>query len=164
VRLTADDPFKDPAIIDEIVSAFVCGDGKFDYVSNMIQPTYPEGMEVEVFSFAALECTWREAALVTEREHVTPYFWLNTGRFRLCNVAAPVDYSKLRWTVDTESDLEFARAVYAELYQGQIFSMQQMIDLLHRRPELAEINSGHIRYEGFWNSYFAETKAVEGEH
>lgn len=160
VRLTADDPFKDPSIIDEIVRTFVDARGEWDYVSNLIQASYPEGMEVEVFSFAALECAWNCAELKTEREHVTPFLWMHPERFRLCNVLSPVDLSKFRWTLDTERDLAFTRAVYAELYQGDSFSMEKMLELLYRRPDLAELNSGGIRYESFWKSYSAETQGM----
>lgn len=71
VRLTSDCPLIDPAIIDHIIQ--YCIDNDFDYVSNGMHPTYPDGMDTEVFKFSALETAWKEANLQSEREHVTPY-------------------------------------------------------------------------------------------
>ena len=73
VRITADDPLKDPKVIDRAVTIFNSND--YDYVSNTINPTFPEGIDVEVFSFSALSRAEHEAKKESEREHVTPYIY-----------------------------------------------------------------------------------------
>ena len=107
VRITADCPLIDPAVIDRVLERFERGD--CDYVSNVVRYTYPDGLDTEVFSLAALERAWREAGKPSEREHVTPY--LRTDRFRTASVESetPVSPSQYRWTVDHPADLKFAR-------------------------------------------------------
>jgi spore coat polysaccharide biosynthesis protein SpsF len=151
VRITADDPFKDPDIMDEIVSAFL-DNGELDYVSNTLVPTFPEGLDIEVFSKAALDVTWREARLGSEREHVTPFIWKNPERFRLLNIRSSEDNSALRWTIDYPADLAFARAVYGRLYRGGVFRTEDIFDLLGREPDLVAINQGVVRNTGYVNS------------
>ena len=84
---------------------------------------------------------------------MTPYIWSHPELFRLGNVESEEDLSHLRWTVDTEADLRFAREVYARLYRGQVFFMQDVLDLLSAEPELAKINEGIPRYEGLFKSW-----------
>lgn len=158
VRITADDPFKDPHIIGEVLDLYLAAEGELDYISNTIKPTYPEGLDVEVFSFAALQRSWNEAKLAYEREHVTPYMWTHPEHFRLRNVEHTQDLSGLRWTLDTPEDLQFTRCVYAELYSGKPFFMQDILNLLRRRPEIAKLNSGHRRLEAFWTDVAEQTR------
>ena len=148
VRVTADDPFKDPQVIDKVVNHLLTHP-ELDYCSNTIEPTYPEGLDIEVFTFQALERAWNEAKLTSEREHVTPYIWKNPGKFNIHNVRHIHDLSALRWTLDYEEDLQFTREVYARLYRGQIFLMDEILALLAREPQLLEINQGKVRNAGY---------------
>lgn len=152
VRITPDDPFKDPNVIDKIINYYLLHRGDVDYVSNTIYPTYPEGLDVEIFSFKALEKAWKEAKKPSEREHVTPYIWNHPELFRLANVENKKDLSHLRWTLDNERDLKFAREVYKTLYKGNIFLMEDILNLLTENPELIEINKGAVRNEGYKKS------------
>jgi spore coat polysaccharide biosynthesis protein SpsF (cytidylyltransferase family) len=138
VRITADDPFKDPEVIDLIITELL--KANFDYVSNTIEPTYPEGLDIEVFSFAALERAWQEARLPSEREHVTPYIWKHPEIFKSANIRHRADLSHLRWTLDYEEDLRFTREVYARLHQKGVFLMNDILALLQAEPELSKIN------------------------
>src|SRR5262249_20462120 len=122
VRITPDDPFKDSEIIDAMVERAIL-DERLDYVSNTMKPTYPEGLDVEVFRFEALERAWRGARRQSEREHVTPYIWNRPGEFQVLNVTNDTNLSHLRWTIDYPEDLEFARQIYCRLYRGQVFHM-----------------------------------------
>ena len=115
VRITPDNPFNDPEVTDKVIGYYLKHRDDFDYVSNNIRPTYPEGLDVEVFSFAALEKAWQEAKRPSEREHVTPYIWNHPELFRLANVENDEDLSHHRWTLDYEKDLRFTREVYARL-------------------------------------------------
>jgi len=148
VRVTADDPFKDPAVIDEVVRRLL-DDPSLDYASNTLEPTYPEGLDIEAFTFSALERAWKEASLQSDREHVTPYIWRNPQDFRIASVRHSSDLSSLRWTIDYEPDLLFAREIYARLYRGQVFLMPEILALLASEPCLADINSGFERNVGY---------------
>jgi len=152
VRVTADDPFKDPEVLDRIVGQILTHP-KLAYASNTIEPTYPEGLDIEVFTVGALEQAWREAHLPSEREHVTPYIWKNADQFTLTNIRHNTDLSHLRWTLDYEEDLRFTREVYARLHKpGEIFLMENVLALLEREPELGKINMGILRNEGYLKS------------
>jgi len=157
VRITADCPLIDPAVIDKILERFERGD--CDYVSNIFRYTYPDGLDTEVFSFAALERAWLEARKPSEREHVTPY--LRTEKFRTANVESevPVAPGRYRWTVDHPADLEFVRKVYAAFSGNGDFGFKQVFDLLKERPDLATIQVETISNEGYYKSLYQQANA-----
>lgn len=157
VRLTADCPLLDPAVSGRVLARFAQGD--VDYACNTQPPTFPDGLDTEVFSFAALERAWREATLTSEREHVTPYIWKNPSIFRLANVTHDTDFSALRWTVDEPCDLEFVRAVYGYL-GAAAFGMEDVLNLLQAHPELQELNTDVARNEGYQKSLQQEREAI----
>jgi len=150
VRLTADCPLLDPVVIDQVVEVFRSGD--YDYVSNALEPTYPDGLDAEVLRFRALEQAWQEARWQTEREYPTAYIFKHPELFRLRNVRHDVDLSDLRWTVDEPDDLEFVRRVYQHLGPEPSFGMQEILNLLRQHPELKQINAGIERNEGYQKS------------
>ncbi len=155
VRITADCPFIDPDIIDRVVGAYLDGDA--EYVSNTLTHTFPDGLDTEVFSMAALETAWKEATRKPEREHVTPYLKLS-GRFAVRNVHAEPDDPppNLRLTVDEPADLEFTRSLYAALDGNVAFSISDLAKLLQKRPELAVLNRGIVRNQGYYKSLISE--------
>ena len=160
VRITGDDPFKDPEVIDLIVGHLLAHK-ELDYVSNTIDPTYPEGVDTEAFTFEALERTWREAKLLSEREHVTPYIYKNPEKFAFQNIRHKNDLSHLRWTIDYEEDLRFAREVCSRLDGKSNFTMGDILALLEKEPELANINRGIERNAGYQASLERETEASQ---
>ncbi len=103
VRMTMDCPLIDPTVIDRVVETYL--DGHYDFVANNLEPTFPHGLDLEVFSREALETADREAVRPFEREHVTPFIRDHPARFRLANVRSPRDLHQLRWTVDYPEDL-----------------------------------------------------------
>jgi spore coat polysaccharide biosynthesis protein SpsF len=149
VRLTADCPVLDPAVIDRVVTLF-WHEG-CDYASNVDPPTFPDGLDAEVFSRAALELADLKARLPSEREHVTPYIRNHPEVFRAANLANTPDLSKLRWTVDVPSDLEFIRVIYRALGSSE-FGMDDMLSLLAEHPGLSKINDEIARNEGYAKS------------
>lgn len=150
VRVTPDCPLMDPRLLDTMIEVY--RSGRYDYVANAFPRTYPDGLDVEVFSLAALEQAWREARLASEREHVTPYL-RTSGRFRVFNVENAVDLSHLKWSVDTAADLEFVRAVFEKLYdRGKVFHLDEVLALLEEHPELEAINSQSVTNEGYYRS------------
>lgn len=151
VRLTADDPFKDPEVISLVVRALM-NDHTLDYVSNTLDPTFPEGLDVEALTTDALEQAQRHARLPSEREHVTPFIWQHPERFRVANIRHDPDLSHLRWTIDYEEDLDFAREVYARLYRGNVFVMRDVLQLLEAEPGLSRTNATIPRNVGYYRS------------
>lgn len=152
VRITADCPLHDPHIIDLVIQKYK--NGSYDYISNTNPPSYPDGIDVEVFSFSALENAWNNAKLSSEREHVTPYIKKNINSFRVGNVQNEIDLSGLRWTLDQEEDFRFIQTVYKELNgsKNDIFYMHDILELIDRHPELIKVNSDIIRNEGYLKS------------
>lgn len=148
-RFTADCPLLDPAVIRTVVNAF--DPARHDYVSNAIERTYPDGLDTEVFSMAALTRARNEAKLPSEREHVTPYLHKHPELFRIKHVTQSEDLSALRWTVDEPRDLAFVRAIFAELGNG-VFGQEEVLALLARKPELQAMNEGIICNEGYKKS------------
>jgi spore coat polysaccharide biosynthesis protein SpsF len=107
IRLTSDCPLIDPQIIDDTFDFFM-KEGN-DYVSNTLKPTFPDGMDVEVMKFTALENAWKNASLKSEREHVTPYIWKNStffkvNKFTSSSFESGVNNSNIRLTVDNLDD------------------------------------------------------------
>ena len=116
--------------------------------------TYPDGCDVEIFSFKALEKMWRECKDPVYTEHVTPYFKVS-GKFRIKNVEnkTPVDSRQYKWSIDRDDDLRFARKVYQHLYKKERpFSMKSILGLLEKHPEIKKINSSAIVDEGDFKS------------
>ncbi len=149
VRLTADCPLLDPDVIDRVIETFFRGG--YDYVSNMLECSYPDGLDTEVFSFEALERAWREAKLKSEREHVTPYIRNHPELFRLGNVSHMENISHMRWTVDDPRDIDFVRSVFERLGNSH-FGMKEILNLLKKHPELSAKNAGIERNEGYLKS------------
>lgn len=150
VRITADDPFKDASIIDQVINLYQ--NQNIDFAYNNKPPSFPEGMDTEVFSFAALKKAHAEAKDPFEREHVTQYFFRHPELFKQANLAYSTDLSYLRWTVDTPKDLKLAEAVYDELFQKKPnFNMQDILDLISKKRELASLNTG-VERSAMYNS------------
>ena len=139
VRVTSDCPLIDPELVDETVEVF--RDEHADYASNVFPRTYPRGLDTEVFTFDALDRAWREAREPHQREHVTPYLYEHPQIFKLASLSGAADYSRYRWTLDTREDLELLRAIYSRFDGGDDFSWQEVLRLMEREPELAELNS-----------------------
>lgn len=151
VRITGDCPLIDPRIVEKVINVY--RDGKWDYVSNTIERTFPDGLDVEVFSFSALEEAWQKTTLMSEREHVTPYIWKNRECFKQAQVTQKNDLSDLRWTVDEPEDLEVVRRIYQALFEeGRVFLMKDVLRLIAQHPELSTINSGFVSNEGYLKS------------
>ena len=159
VRLTGDCPLADPELIDRVIQFYF--DSASDYVSNCLEPTFPDGLDAEVFSLAALEEAWKNGSLKSEREHVTPYITGHPEKFNLANLSNEKNLSDLRWTVDEPEDFDFARAVYERLYQrNPRFGMNDILALLDDDPQLGRINQGFTRNEGLAKS-LAEDEVLE---
>lgn len=143
VRVTADNPLIEPQIIDSIISSYL--NYHWDYGSNTLKRTYPRGLDVEVFSFKALQTAAECAKEPSEKEHVTPYFYRHPEKFRLGNVAHTKDYSAYRFTVDTEEDFQLIQQMIEALSSSwPNFTLNDLIELLNKHPEWKKINA-HIK-------------------
>lgn len=157
VRVTADDPLKDPEVIAQAL-ALCASSPEVDYASNTLQPTYPEGLDIEVVRFRTLERAAREAKLPSEREHVMPYVWKNPDRFVLRGFTMQPDLSHWRWTVDKPADLDLVRRIFAHFADQPLVGHQAVIAWLNDNSELLAINAGTIRHEGYFKILATEQK------
>jgi len=151
VRITADCPLLDPEITEKVIDLFF--EGGYDYVSNTNPPTFPDGLDVGVLSFGALEKTWKKAKLKSDREHVVTYIIKNPETFKTGNLRHKKDISHLRLTLDEAKDLELIKKVYKQLYsKNPFFGLGKIMELFENKPDLAEINSSIERNEGYKKS------------
>ncbi len=153
VRITSDCPLIDANLIDEVIKG--CLKEACDYASNTINPTFPDGVDIEVFSFYALEKAWVNASLQSELEHVTPYIWKNckhhNGKlFKSFSYESDKDYSSFRLTVDEINDFELVKILIENL--GGDKPWKNYIEYLEQHPEILKINSSISRNEGFRKS------------
>ena len=141
VRITADDPFKEPKVIDAVITKLI--EGGYDHVTNNLPPSFPEGLDCEAFKKEALDRSEKEAETAFEREHVTQYIYHHPEIFKIGNVSNPKNLSHLRWTIDKEVDFEMVKAVYAHRNPKNkgILLMDEILDILKANPEIAKINS-----------------------
>ena len=144
VRITSDCPLIDPKVLDEVIRCYVNND--YDIVSNagsdLSKRTYPRGLDTEVFSFKILESAFTNAEETYQREHVTPYIYENSSS--VYHYKNDIDYSKHRWTLDTDEDFNLISEIYNHLYHGEHdFYLRDIVKLFEVKPELFNINA-HI--------------------
>ena len=141
VRITADCPLVDPAVIDQTVNALT-NDPSVVYAATRMpeERTFPVGIDVEVFRLDGLESAARLARKAYQREHVTPWFYDGSQSGSIVHVKASRDLGNHRWTVDTPEDLEFMRALWPEL-RSDIVGYIEIANILASHPEIQILNS-----------------------
>lgn len=155
VRLTADCPLADPELIDSVIQYHLAGD--FDYSSNVLEPRYPDGLDVEVFRYRCLQEAWSEATLPSQREHVSPFINQQPTRYRLGSYRNAEDWSGYRWTVDEPADFDMVEQVYKALWVVKpAFTTADILHLLAQQPAIAAINRGGMRNAGYQKSLAAD--------
>lgn len=147
MRVTSDCPLIDPALCGAIIA--LRQERAADYACNNMSPSWPHGLDAEVFTRAALDLAYDQAVRPSEREHVTP-FMRNHPDFTLANLPCPLaDTQHHRWTLDTPEDLAFLRALWPLLPAGPAgWDWRVPLALVQADPELAAINAGQHRYAG----------------
>jgi spore coat polysaccharide biosynthesis protein SpsF len=153
VRLTSDCPLIDGAVVDKVIEQFL--QAKVDYASNCLFPTFPDGMDTEVFTFAALEKAWKEAELTSEREHVTPFIWKNSdikggNKFMALSVERKPSWSDFRVTLDQQEDYDVLKHLVKHV--GEQGSMENYVEFLKGHPDIRKINSFIGTNEGYKKS------------
>lgn len=142
VRITSDCPLIDPNVINDMIDFYINHD--YQMISNagadLSKRTFPRGLDVEIFSIDALRNAYLNAKEQYQREHVTPFIYENYNEvFYYLN---DLDYSKYRWTLDTEEDWKLINKIYQYLYNGEhSFFLRDIIKLMNEKPELVEINA-----------------------
>jgi spore coat polysaccharide biosynthesis protein SpsF len=152
VRLTADCPLIDSALIDQVIEFTI--NNKLDYCSNTLEITYPDGQDVEVFKFFCLEKAWNSAKISSEREHVTPYIWKNSTTkggsiFQSGNFSQGFNFGDLRMTVDEPADFELIKILVEQLGKEKTWHEYANYILENK---LFMINNNIVRNEGFLKS------------
>tara|TARA_B100001765_G_C19485574_1_gene331099 strand:+ start:43 stop:813 length:771 start_codon:yes stop_codon:yes gene_type:complete len=150
VRITGDCPLVDPILLDKMVEFYQAND--YDYMSNTIERTFPDGLDIEIFSSEVLKISNKEAKWLSEREHVTPYILKNQNDFRIYNYKNKQNLSNLRWCVDEEDDLIMIRKIFQEMRPNQFFSTDDALKIILKRPDISKINSGIMTNEGYEKS------------
>ena len=138
VRITADCPLIDPEIVDQVITLF--RDSGVDYCAT--NTTFADGLDVEVFSFQALETAWQNGQTKPDREHVSPYI-RNSGLFTTKFLDCPIDLPHCRWTVDEPEDYQVVKQVFEHFAPNLDFSWQEIWQLQQQHPEIF-IHNQHI--------------------
>ncbi len=139
VRLTADCPLTDPALIDAVIAHQIAGGA--DYTSNSVERSFADGLDVEVMRWDTLFRAAAEAPPGPAREHVTMHIYRHPAEFRLAAFTQGTDQSHWRWTVDTPDDFAMVARVYAALYPGKpAFDAADVEKFLRAHPDVAALN------------------------
>ena len=145
VRITGDCPLIEPAVVDAVIETHTSKAA--DYTSNISPPTFPDGLDTEVFTFAALKRAHSEASQQHEREHVTPYI-RESGNFNIANHENATDKSSERWTVDEPSDLIVIRNIVKHFEHNVDFNWHEVLQLKQDHPKIFHENQFLVRNEG----------------
>lgn len=149
VRLTSDCPLFDWRLLDEAIDEL---DPESDDLCSYTE-TFPDGEDLEIIKFSALEEMWKNAKLASEREHVTLYVKKRPDQYKLQNYECKLGNLKSeRWTLDEAEDLDVIRAIYAHFSPRTDFSMQEIYEFLQENQEIREINQKYVRNEGLLKS------------
>jgi glutamate-1-semialdehyde 2,1-aminomutase len=145
VRITGDCPLVDPGLVDEAIRRFKSAG--VDYFSNVSPPSYPDGLDIEVCTFKALDQASRETSKPFDREHVTPYM-RESGKFNNSSMQHSQDLSALRWTVDEPADFAVIEKVFQHFHPRTDFTWGEVLSLQQEQPDFFNINQHIIRNEG----------------
>lgn len=145
VRVTSDCPLIDPVEIDRFIQYYMENTGRYDYVADCPDRSYPWGMGTEVCSFKALQRAHEYAKSKIEREHVTPYIYLHPEIFHLGYCPYKENQRDYRLTIDTPEDFKLISKIIENLYPfNPDFSIRDILNLLQKNPKWQEINR-HIK-------------------
>ena len=146
VRVTADCPLIDPEIVDKVIDGFFSNYA--DYASNVNPPTFPDGLDVEIFKFSALKEAYYKSKKSFEREHVTPFI-INNKKFKKFNLRNSIDYSSLRITLDEKKDLILITKIIKNFKKNLYFNFKNILDFYKKNKKIFSINTNIKRNEGY---------------
>jgi len=153
LRITCDCPFIDPGVVTEVIRLRRMKE--VSYASNIDPPTYPDGLDIECFTFDALFAAHQEATRLSDRDCVTQYILRNRDRFPAANLTCPLPgLEKERWVLDTEADLKFCASLIPYLTGSP--SYLDILRVLDIMPDIRDINRAGVRNERFFESIHTE--------
>ncbi len=150
IRITGDCPLVDPILLDKMIDFFQ--KSNYDYVSNTLERTFPDGLDIEIFSIGALKKTYDESKWSSEREHVTPYILKNQNKFKTYNYKNEKNLSHLRWCVDKQNDLLMIKRIFQEMRPNHFFSTDDILKIISEKPDISQINCDIVTNEGYKKS------------
>lgn len=154
IDIGGDCPLIDPHLLSDALNYFRQND--FDYLCNYEPPTFPEGYDINILKFSALEKAFNEAIAPSQRIHPFSYLSRHPDLFKIGNIENPEDLSTLHWSLDFPEDIDFIKAVFALLYEpGKSFSMKAILDLIEDDDQVRGLNNSLIKPKSshaFWNS------------
>lgn len=165
VRLTADTPLLDSQTIDKTIQVYE--ENNFDFVSNSspLPRTYPDGFNVEIFSFEVLEKIHKDAINPSDREHVTTYITMQPKKFNVYRVDYFKDLSKYRFNLDYKEDYQLIKCIFEEFYESKPdFLLEDVINWLDKHPEILKLNSDTKPYQNILKSFENDSKMGYSKH
>ena len=159
IRLTADCPLFDYRVLDEAISELR---SDTDYLTELSE-TFPDGQDIEIMKYSVLEEAWKNADMMSEREHVTLYIRNHKEKFRIQDFACKIgNLNKERWTLDEPKDFELITNIYNHFLPNNDFTMKEVYDYLQSHPEVHSINNMINRNEGLAKSILSDKKIEKG--
>lgn len=158
IRITGDCPLIDHTLVKNMLEFYNNHD--FDYVSNTLSPTFPDGLDTEIFSFKTLSKMAKKAKMKSEREHVTSYILNHPKEFKTFNFINETNLANYRWTVDTYSDLKLVRKVYSEMRPRKTFTINHILKIVKKNPTILNFNKGLVRNEEYLKSLKNDKKIL----
>lgn len=151
IRLTADCPFLDPDIVGTLLVQFKKSGA--DYCSNTMVPTWPDGLDAEIFKFSALHTAHESATLKFQKEHVTPFIYHNRQQFKTYNYVCPIpNLQNERWTLDQKEDFDFLNPIALKLKNNRPPRYLEILEILEKQSELKRPAHNIQRNEGYAKS------------
>ena len=138
IRCNSDCPFIDKTILIKMFKKYQ--QNKFDYFSNILEPSFPSGLHVEFLNFKTLKNAHQKAKKKSDREHVTPYIYRNKNKFKIGSYKQKINQSFHRWTIDYKDDLKFVKKIYKEFNYKNSFEMNDILNLLDKKPKIMNLN------------------------
>jgi spore coat polysaccharide biosynthesis protein SpsF (cytidylyltransferase family) len=146
VRITSDCPLIDIKIVNKIIKKFLSG--RYDYGSNTFPPTFPDGMDVEIFKFSTLEKAWKDSKSSFDKEHVTPY--MRRTNKKILNIKSNYNLKNVRLTLDTKKDLILIKKIFQYFKPNILFGLNDIIKLRKKFPKWFSLRSKRNKL-GFYN-------------
>ena len=151
LRITADCPLLDSEVASQVL--YLVTSGIAEYASNIVPPTWPDGLDCEAFKIEVLKQAYQQATRPSDREHVTPFIRNNQKLFKSRNVVCPIPgLYNYRWTIDTPQDLIYIEKIVTQC-DGNI-SLYNLLNIINASPGLE--HQSNLRNEGFKRSLIQE--------
>ena len=145
VEITGDCPIIDPNIVEQVVQTYI--NNNVDYVSNNNVHSYPDGMDVQVFSLNLLIKSLNMTDAILDREHVTLHIRNHPELFSHLNLVAPPElwWPELGLTLDERSDFELLKKIIENFGDNNLFDCYNVVKFLRENPDLVAINQNVVR-------------------